>query len=268
MKKFLRWATLCMAVALVTTACSDDDGDSGPLKADFKIAVTGSAPNAKLTITNTSTGATGYAWAFSPGAGTLVSTEKNPAELTIEKAGQFDVILVVTKGTESSTLTQSVTVEGNGSIVTYTGIEFSMKKGSTTYGRFFSTTTGKIYKDSEVTASNGKDIDIAFGSYGPSTNFFLSPNDKEITPAIAGTTTTAFVNYPSTSNAAATVAAFEAAKDDSFIAKETIKEDNNAFGTTTPGIILFQTQDGRKGAICTRAINSDRLLVDIKVQKY
>jgi len=257
-----------MAVALMTTACSDDDGDSGPLKADFKIAVTGTAPNAKLTITNTSTGATGYAWAFSPGAGTLVSTEKNPAELTIEKAGQFDVILVVTKGTESSTLTQSVTVEGNGSIVTYTGIEFSLTKGSTTYGRFFSTTTGKIYKDSEVTASNGKDIDLAFGSFNGSMNFFLSPNDKDITPAIAGATTTAIANYPSASNAAVTVAAFDAAKDDSFIAKQAIEDSNDSFGTSTPHIVLFQTQDGRKGAICTRAINSSRLLVDIKVQKY
>jgi hypothetical protein len=75
------------------------------------------------------------------------------------------------------------------------------------------------------------------------------------------------INY--TPDFGITTAIFDAATNDAFIDDITITaSDDNSFGTSHPYIILFETESGRKGAIKTKAVNADRLLVDIKVQKY
>ena len=56
--------------------------------------------------------------------------------------------------------------------------------------------------------------------------------------------------------------------DDSQIKNLPIAETNESFGVNQPNIVLFETSDGRKGIIKTTAVNADRLLVDLKVQKY
>jgi hypothetical protein len=99
-------------------------------------------------------------------------------------------------------------------------------------------------------------------------NYFASPDDSNENYHIPGALTTTIINYPS-SDLGITSTVFDNAKDDGFIKDVVIgSSDNNSFGTSNPYIILFKTASGKKGAIKTTAINSDRLLVDIKVQKY
>ena len=150
-------------------------------------------------------------------------------------------------------------------LVTYTDVAFSRFPGDTEYARFFSTSDGKSYKDSEVNAANGAKIDLAFASY-LGMCYFLSPKSNEISPAIPNATVTQYVqSVPSTQFS---VAQFDAMTTDEPLRALTIVDDNESFGTTGyPIIVLFQNAAGKKGAIKVKAINSERLLVDIKVQK-
>jgi len=57
--------------------------------------------------------------------------------------------------------------------------------------------------------------------------------------------------------------------DDQQLANLSISHDGESFGSfIIPCLVLFEIADGRKGAIKARAVNSSRLLVDIKIQKY
>ena len=58
-------------------------------------------------------------------------------------------------------------------------------------------------------------------------------------------------------------------KDDSKLSELTIADTDESFGNSSiPGTVLFEISTGKKGVIKTKALNSDRLLVDIKIQKY
>jgi PKD repeat protein len=258
-------ALLCASVFFVS--CSKDE-DTIPVAADFTLSVTGESPNATVTLSNTSTGGSVYGWVFGEGANVSVSADKAPAPLTVDKAGTFEVTLTVTNGNDVKTITKSIKIEGNSAIVHYKDIALGRDVSSTTYGRFFSTETGIVYKAGEVNATTGPKIDLAYSHIGNPVNYFASPDDSREKYNIPGATTTMIINYPAKS-LGVSATTFDNANDDSFIKDVAIDtSDNESFGTTNPNIILFKTASGKKGAIKTTAINSDRLLVYIKVQKY
>jgi PKD repeat protein len=262
-KKLILPLTLLFCSVFIFSSCDDDD--STAVNADFSLAVSGAAPNAEVTITNSTTGATAYAWTFSEGAEIEVSTDQDPGSITVDKAGTFEVTLIATSGNDTKTVTKTIEIGGNSAIVVYQDVAFAREAGSTTYGRFFSTETGLIYKDSEVNAVTGAQIDLAFAHIGDPVNYFASPDDADEDFDIPGAQTTKIVNYVPT---LVTPAIFDAAVSDAFISDVTITPDDDSFGTSHPYIILFETESGKKGAIKTKAVNADRLLVDIKVEKY
>ena len=95
--------------------------------------------------------------------------------------------------------------------------------------------------------------------------FFQSPDHDNFD--IPNATATKVMNYQS--EPAITVEAFSTMADNKLLADLEIEDTNESFGNgSIPGIVLFETSTGRKGAIHTKAVNSDRLLVDIKVEKY
>ena len=258
-------ALLC--ISMFFASCSKDD-DTTPVVVDFTLSVSGTSPNATVTLTNTSTGGSVYGWVFGEGANVSVSAEKSPAPLTVDKAGTFEVTLTMTNGSDVKTITKTIEIAGNSAIVSYKDVAFGRDENSTTYGRFFSTETGLMYKATEVNATTGPKIDLAYGHMSTSVNYFASADDSYEKFNIPGATTTTIINYPS-SDLGVTTTTFDNANDDGFIKDVEInKSDDQSFGTSNPYIILFKTSSGKKGAIKTTAINSDRLLVDIKVQKY
>ncbi|WP_333819699.1 PKD domain-containing protein [Ohtaekwangia sp.] len=263
-KKFIAsMAPLCMCMFF---SCSKDDHTT--LTPDFTLSVSGTSPNAIVTITNTSTGGSSYAWVFDEGANVSMSTDKTPAPLTVDKADAFDVTLTVTNGHDVKSITKTINVTGNNAIVSYTNIAFGKDANSPTYGRFFSTETGLIYKASEVNSTSGPKIDLAYSHIRESVNYFASPDDLREKYNIPGAKTTTIINSPG-KKLGVTANIFDNAKDDSFIKNVQLNtSDNESFESSNPSIILFRTASGKKGAIKTTAINGDRLLVDIKVQKY
>lgn len=246
-------------------SCSKDEDVAPSPVADFSVTVSGQSPNATLQIVNNSTDAATYNWTFGKGASIETSTNETPSGVTVDKSGSLEITLRVENGTLSNSKTLTVNVGGNNAIRTYTDIEFALDAGSTTIGRLFSFDAGKIYKDSEINATVGPTIHLAFGKLGSSVYFFESASVA--TYGVPGATVTKVSNFPSP--APISIADFDGMSDDSKLKPLTIEETNESFGNSSiPGVVLFQLASGRKGAIKTKAVNSNRILVDIKIQKY
>lgn len=255
---------MLISLALISCSKEDEKEKATPLVANFDAIVTGESPNAKIIISNQSTGATKFSWTFGQGANIASSTEENPDTLFVDKAGEFEIKLVVSNDKEEKELTKTVSVAGHNAIITYTDVEFGLEANNSTYGRFFSFETGRIYKDSEIDTSTGPKIHLAFGSMANTMYYFQSPSVKEYN--IPNATVTK-VNNLATS--IISTDAFDAMTDDSLLAGITVNETDDSFGNSSiPGTILFQLANGKKGVIKTKSVNSERLLVDIKIQKY
>lgn len=253
------------AMILLLASCSKK---KEPVVADFEAVVTGESPSAKIQITNRSTGATAFKWNFDKGAADSVSTDQSPADLNIDKAGSFTIKLKAFNGTEEQSVIKTLTIAGHNAIITCADLEFAIDAGNTTYGRYFSFETGKILKDNEINSSNGSKIHLAFGSLEHSMYFFGSPDDNSMPGSltIANANHTKVINWQANPSISST--AFDAMQDDRLLSPLTINETNDSFGNSLPCTILFELPDHRKGVIKAKAVNSARLLADIKVQKY
>lgn len=152
-------------------------------------------------------------------------------------------------------------------IATYANIAFGVKHGDATYARFFSTETGKSYMDSEVNQTSGPKIDIGFEQMAAPVNYFLSADNKDVKLTIPGATGSLFINY--VKKDVMTIAEFDAMTDSDKLAGIAIdKDDNESFDVSNlPVLVLFKNAAGKKGVIKVTAINAERILADIKVQK-
>ena len=160
--------------------------------------------------------------------------------------------------------TTPVPVAAVPTISIFTDVELSQTSTSVTYGRFFSTALGKVIKASEVTASNGADIDMAYVGGSSSFIYFTSPDDTNGNFNIPSATSSSFKNF----NSGFAVADFDSMTDDSKLKNLVVINDGEAIGTLNfPVIVTFKNSKGKKGVIKLKSINSNRLLVDIKVQK-
>ncbi|MBN1187887.1 MAG: PKD domain-containing protein [Bacteroidales bacterium] len=265
--KTLKWFMLFLCVGFILSSCSKDEDTKTPLVVNFEATITSQAPMALVSIVNSTTGADEYSWTFGEGADYMASTEKTPPTITVDKAGSFTITLTAKNGEEEKTETKTLTIPGNSAIISYEDVEFATEAGNTTYGRFFSTASGQMFLDSEVNATNGPTIDLVFGQLGTPVNFFDTPDNSDY--SIPGATNTKVMNNPS--DPPISSPEFSFMHHDELLKDLVITNDNESFGASAASgdhIVLFENADGKKGAIMTKAINNDRILVDIKVQKY
>lgn len=153
--------------------------------------------------------------------------------------------------------------ESEETISKYEGVELKLDNvDSDTYGIAFSSKTGKTFKASEITKENIKDIDLVSFNFTAFISF-MSPHEAASTKSIEGVTTTKIQH----TEVAMTVKEFDAIEDDTKLKALTITNDNESAISTYRGIILFENADGKKGAIKVKALNSQRILFDVVVQK-
>ncbi len=255
---------LLIITCLIIYSCSKDE--ETPFEVDFTATVSGESPNAQVDITNNSTGATTFSWTFGEGSDIENSSEENPPGISVDKSGDFLITLVISNGSEEKEVTKTVSITGEDAIIIYTDLEFAQKNDDSNYARFFSTSEGMMFGQSEINSTNGPLIDVVFQGGPSSFIFFESPdnlfdNSFEIPEA----TSTKVKNY----NSGFEVSLFDGMTDDKELEELVVEHDNEAIGSLDfPLIVLFENGDGKKGAIKLREINSVRLLADIKVQKY
>ncbi|RZJ53656.1 MAG: PKD domain-containing protein [Flavobacterium sp.] len=243
----------------------EDDDYEAPVTIDF---------------TNKSISATSYKWSFE-GGNPATSTEENPT-VTFTNAGNHEVILEAFNDKTSEIFKSTITVlpDTNLRILTDIKLGINSAHNNNNIGAMFSTVTRKVYKANEINDDNSGLIDIVF--QGLNSNFtynkFISPDQANNYGflELENAQSTVFINSQSLCNCGLnfTEAQFDAMVNDTQIKSLNINYTASGaqeFGFTYPRIILFKTQDGRKGAIKIKSMikngTSSYILCDIKVQK-
>lgn len=105
----MKSAFFCLSiVSLLSLSCKDEE--SVPI-ADFNLIVVGKAPDARVIIENNSIAATSFIWTFGKNSNLDTTDLKHPPVLTVYKAGNFDVTLELTNGSNKTTLSKTVEIK-------------------------------------------------------------------------------------------------------------------------------------------------------------
>ncbi len=238
------------------------------------------APVTIITLNN-SVSAISYNWTFEGGT-PATSTETMPTA-TFNTAGTYTITLEANNGKRTHTVSKPITVYPDTNIRTFSDVELAINYAHNfnTKGAFFSTTLREVFMENQITEANGFDIDIVFLGFDSSfsLNKFVSPDEANTNgfTAIPNATHTKFINSQElcACGVSLTSVEFDAMTDDSLLKTLTITETTNGLlpfdSSTVPRIVLFETQDGRKGAIKIKDFVEDvaasYIVCDIKVQK-
>jgi PKD repeat protein len=233
-----------------------------------------------INFANKSISATSYKWSFE-GGNPSISTEENP-KVVFTSAGSHEVILEAFNDKTSQIFKSTITVLPDTNLRTLTNIKLGINSAhnNNNIGAMFSTVTRQVYKANEINDQNSGLIDIVF--QGLNSNFtynrFISPDQANNYGflSLQNAQSTIFINSQNLCNCGLnfTESQFDAMVNDSPIKSLNISYSaagEQQFGLVYPRIILFKTQDGRKGAIKIKDIvkngASSYILCDIKVQK-
>lgn len=230
---------------------------------------------------NKSIGALSYEWQID-NANPNTSTEETPVIL-FENEGVYSITLTADNGKKTKSITKQITIFENTNLRVFNDVKLGINTAhnSNVIGALFSTISGEVYKKEQMNQDNGYLIDIAyFGLTSAFTfNQFLSPDEvqNKTFEAIENAQHTKFINSQELCGCGVnfTSAQFDALVDDSILKSLVITENSGGKkefdNSLTPRIILFETQDGRKGAIKIKEFNDvsteSYIVVDIKVQK-
>ncbi|GGX29404.1 PKD domain-containing protein [Aquimarina muelleri] len=234
---------------------------------------------AKVNFTSTSISTTDYIWTIE-GANITTSQDKD-VEVVFNTIGEQKITLTASNGKEIKSVSKNITFLKNTNLREFKDIKLGINTAhkNNSVGSFFSISSRKVYTKQEITPEIGKTIDLVF--YGLNSTYtrnqFVSPNQLSKTPFdnIQKPKTTTFINTQELCNCpdSLTKKQFDEMIDDAQLTKLTLDTEDNLYfdNIVVPRIILFKTQEGKKGAIKIKEYNSNGensyILVDIKVQK-
>lgn len=230
-----------------------------------------------LHLNNMSTNAFTYEWTI-VGANPATSTAVSP-DINLPAAGAYTIILKAINDKETKILQKQVTVLPDANLLSFSNIQLGISIASSTIGSFFSSELGTVLKQNEVNATNGSKIDFAF--FGLNSSFiynqFVSPDEVQNNGflAIPNATHTKVINSQELVGTQLSSSGFDVLDAGNDFNTITVTETNagkSPFNNSVvPRVILFQTADGRKGAVKVKSFVANGLssyiLVDIKVQK-
>ncbi len=255
------------------------------LLTDFELAVAFEDDDYQVpvavTLRSTSVSATAFDWQMTNGVPATADTPE--LSVTFTTPGKYTIALTATNAKETQTVTKTIEVFEDTNLRKFEGIRLGINSAHTanTTGAFFATNTRRVYTAAELTPEIAPQIDLVF--FGLNQNFirnrFVAPDALDTTtfPLLAGATHTKFINSQEACmcTASLTAAQFDAMEDDRLLQTLAIEETPEGLqefdATLVPRIVLFETADGRKGAIKIKEYipngQDSAILVDIKIQK-
>lgn len=235
----------------------------------------------KLHFQNESENAISYQWTFQ-GGNPSSSTVENP-EVIYSQPGTYQITLIASNGKTSQTLQKQVTIFPDSGIYILENVKLGINyaHNTNTFGAFYSTKLRQSFTANQITSNIAPLIDIAFQGQNSTFTFnkFISPTEVNQYgfASIPNATQTLFINSQEICNCGLNVSEvqFDAITNAAPLLNLNIPNSiagQQQFGNNLPRIVLFKTQDGRKGAIKIKqfvsAGNSQSYMVcDIKVQK-
>lgn len=231
----------------------------------------------RLFLKNQSVNATAYRWRVSSGAFQQESTDENPSFI-LPTAGTYQIELTANNDKQTLSERKNFTVTAGDNLITFTDIKLGINTNKTV-GCYFSSFLGEVLKPNEVTAENGRLIDFVY--FGQSTSFaynvFLSPDEAQtaVFDPIPNATKSYFINKQENKGQVFfSVADFDVLSSGATLSSLSIKPNSNKapFNKEKANrIVLFETANGRKGAIKIKEYVSNGaesyIVVDIKMQK-
>ncbi|WP_160112228.1 PKD domain-containing protein [Aquimarina sp. AU58] len=235
-----------------------------------------------VSIEKTAISATIYQWDF-PGAIPSTSNQENPEEVVYTTSGTYTIAVTASNGKEVKTITKKIEVFKNTNLRTFSNIKLGINTAhlNHTIGSFYSIADRRVYTANEIDDKTALTIDLVYYGFSNSfsTNRFTSPDDLSDTtfPDIENAKKTKFINSQESCNCNASLTAlqFDTMEDDTLFQNLIVDETPDGLkdfdNSTVPRIVLFQTQEGKKGAIKIKkyveAGQESYILIDIKVQK-
>jgi PKD repeat protein len=234
----------------------------------------------KINLVNQSVSATTYNWTFQ-GGNPASAVAQNPQQVVFT-TGSYQITLTASNDKTSQSITKTITVFPDTNLMILENVKFGINAAhnSNFVGAFYALKNRSGYTDSQVDNNVSSQIDIAF--QGLNANFTYN---KFISPAqvsnfgfqsLNNAQSTIFINSQNLCNCGPvfTVSDFNAMTNDNLLQGIAIPDSVSGaqeFGLSYPRIVLFKTQDGRKGAIkvkdMVQSAGSSYILCDIKVQK-
>jgi hypothetical protein len=180
---------------------------------------------------------------------------------------------------ESKIVQKQITVYEDKNLLSFTNIKLGINTAHTNIGCFFSSILGRTLSKNEINPTTGSLIDFAFFGLDQTFTYnqFISPNkvQQAAFEAIPNAIYTKVINSQELVGVQLSPTSFDAIADGKDFANLNITE--TAKGMTpfdkslSNRIVLFQTSDGRKGAIkiVNYIINGREsyIIVNIKIQK-
>jgi PKD repeat protein len=235
-----------------------------------------------VSIEKTAVSATSYQWDFT-GATPPVSDQENPEDIVYTVPGKYVISVKASNGKETKTVTKEIEVFKNTNLRTFSDVKLGINTAHLNHaiGSFFSITDRRVYASNEINDTTAATIDLVYYGFSNSfiTNRFTSPDHLSETtfPDIKNAKKTKFINSQESCNCNASLTAiqFDTMTDDTLLQNliwnetpEGLEEFDNSI---VPRIVLFQTQEGKKGAVKIKKYvdegQKSYILVDIKVQK-
>ncbi len=240
---------------------------------DYQVPVT-------VYFSNQSTNALDIQWQFEGGTPSS-STNENPV-VTFTEPGSYTVTLTTTNNKTTETVNKQFEFFEDKNLLISENVKFSIFSGRNAGGCFYAVQSGEMF--TEVTAAEITDnqIDIVFFGMDSSFAFnqFVSPADVQDYGfmEVANAPATKFIN---SQERCLSAPAFSETDFDNLSNGETLEAvDFSQFGEkcglqfsneTVPRIVLFETADGRRGAIKVKEFVNDGagpyIVADIKTQK-
>ena len=230
-------------------------------------------------LQNNSVSATGYRWVCSGGSPSSSSTASPTVSHTLP--GTYTISLTASNDKKSLTKSQTITLLPNSNMFRFSNVHLGVNTAQNTIGCYFSSSLGKTLLASEVTETNGSSIDFVYFGFDNTFNYnkFISPGSVQsyTFSYIPNAISTAIVNKQESCGCGSSMTAtqFDAMTNDDLLQSTNINQTVAGLAefnsTALPRIVLFQTQDGRKGAIkvkqCVVAGQQSYIVCDIKVMK-
>jgi PKD repeat protein len=235
---------------------------------------------APLTASLVNTTIGGLTWQWTSTGGDIRQSTAEQTSIHFAQPGTYTVTLTANNGKVTQSINREIIVKPNTGLRTHHDVMLGINTAHSTLGSFYSTFLRRVmYKDDPD--SLDQYVDIAF--FGLNANFtfnrFVSPDSVQqyTFEALAQAQTTHFIN---TQETCACGIAFTEAEFDQMVTDVPLRNLNITSRATglkpfndsqVPRIVLFRTNDDRKGAIKIKEFHRDGLqsyiVVDIKIQK-
>lgn len=234
-----------------------------------------------LSLQSSGTSVTDYSWTFT-GASPAVAFDANP-QIIISESGTQTLLLTASNGKESQTISKSIHLLPNTNLQSFTDLRLGINTAhhSNNIGALFSAKNRKVFVKNEVTETNGSAIDLVFFGLNDRFGFnkFISPQHAQSLTfeMVPNASHTKIINRLENCNCSASLTSeeFDNIQDDSVLKEILIEESSTGSQdfdlNVLPRIVLFETEDGRKGAVKIKSFVADGqasfVVADVKVMK-